>query len=375
MTPWGTWANDNYGWNNANPKNGVAVNKYIRYNWQGGLEVSAMMLQYYDLTKDETFVSQKLLPLAAEIVNFYDTHYGRDTSGKLKIDPAQALETWATAVNPMPEIAGLQYVLGKLIALPQSLTTAQERSQWTRLSGELPAIPTRTVNGQQIFAPAQSYSGQQNSENAELYSVFPYLISALGKNNLQMGINTYNNRTARPGAFDWSQDPIDAAMLGMASTAQQLVTQGFSNKDAGSRFPGFYGPSSDGIPEQDQGTVAMIALQRMLMQVDGDSVQLFPAWPSDWDVEFRQFGPHGTILMGKYANGAVKWIDPGVDGALSRADYQLVLAHLGYDNQLGHGDFASLHLVVRPARLYQSVTSCICEDKHSNSRVMPKICD
>ena len=343
MTPWGTWTNDNYGWNNANPKNGVAANNYIRYNWQGGLEVSAMMLQFYDFANDKTFASQKLLPFASEIVNFYDTHYSRDASGKLKIDPAQALETWATAVNPLPEIAGLQYVLGKLLALPQSLTTAQERAQWTRLTGELPAIPTRTVNGQQIFAPAQSYSGQQNSENAELYGVFPYLISGVGKSNRQMGINTFNNRTV-VGNGGWIQDSIQAAMLGLGTTAQSLIAQSFQAKDGGSRFPGFYAANQDWMPNQDNGSVASIALQRMLAQVDGDSVQLFPAWPTDWDVEFRQFGPHGTILMGKYADGHVKWIDPGVDGALSQADYQLVVTHRGYHNDLGQGDFASLQL-------------------------------
>ena len=45
---------------------------------------------------------------------------------------------------------------------------------------------------------------------------------------------------------------------------------------------GFFCPCSSGKP-----TVAMIALQRMLLQYDGDEIYLLPAWPKDWDVEFK----------------------------------------------------------------------------------------
>jgi hypothetical protein len=131
-------------------------------------------------------------------------------------------------------------------------------------------------------------------------------------------------------------------MLGLANTARNLVTQGFLTTDVGSRFIGFYGPNYDWIPDQDQPSVATIALQRMLLQVDGEHVELFPAWPSDWDVEFRLFGPAGAILMGEYADGAVAWMDPSLDGELSLTDYWLILVSLGYDNGQSLGDFLSL---------------------------------
>ncbi len=342
MTPWGTWTGNNYGWTNPDPKSGVSENRYIRYEWQGGIEVTAMMLQYYDFTGDRQFVRDKLLPLAAEIVTFYDTHFGRDAAGKLLLTPAQSLETWRTVVNPLPEVAGLHYVLDKLLALPETETTAEQRAQWTRLKGELPAIPTREVQGKTVFAPGQSFADKQNIENPELYGVFPYLISGVGKHNLQLGTDTFNHRTHKLGAKGWSQDPIDAAMLGMAGAAQALVVQGFTNKDAGSRFPGFYGPNFDWISDNDQPSVASTALQRMLVQVDGQHIELFPAWPTNWDVEFKLFGPSGSIIMGEYEKGAVKWLDPVPDGQLSPADYRLIIGNLGYDNQSGKGTFDSL---------------------------------
>ncbi|MBN2578716.1 MAG: PEP-CTERM sorting domain-containing protein [Pirellulales bacterium] len=344
MNPWGTWTSYDYGQTNPNPQSGVATNNYIRYEWQGGLELSAMMLQYYDYTGDSQFVRDKLVPLASEIVTFYDTHYPRDASGKLQITPAQALETYWTAVNPQPEIAGLTYVLDKLLQLPESETTPELRAQWARLQGELPSLPTRTVNGKVIFSPGETFSNLQNYENPELYGVFPYQLSGVGKDNLQMGIDTYNNRGNSLGAYDWSQDPIDAAMLGLSAAAQQYVIQAFSNKDSGSRFPGFYGPNYDWLPEQDQANVASIALQRMLLQVDGDEMILFPAWPSDWDAQFKLFGSKNRIVMGEYKDGAVQWMDPLCDGDLTQDDYLLVLAHLGYSNGEGKGDLESLLL-------------------------------
>jgi alpha-L-fucosidase 2 len=340
MTHWGTWTSTNYGWSKSNPKDGVSDNQYIRYEWQGGIEVTAMMLQYYDYTGDHQFVQNKLLPLATEIVNFYDTHYGR-LNGKLNITPAQALETWWSVVNPQPEVAGLHYVLDKLLALPDSDTTAAQRAQWTRLRGELPDLPTRVVSGKTIYSPGQTYSSNHNTENPELYGVFPYLMSGVGKSTLQMGIDTFNNRSFS-GNSGWRQDSIDAALLGLSSTAQSLVAASFLAKDAGSRFPGFYGPNYDWIPDQDHPDVASIALQRMLIQVDGDQVLFFPAWPTNWDVEFRQFGPKGKIFMGDYESGAVKWMDPGADGLLSRMDYQRIMTNIGYNNQLNVGNLASL---------------------------------
>ncbi len=343
MTHWGTYTSSNYDWNNSDPQSGITVNQHIRYYWQGGIELTAMMLQYYDYTGDRQFVQAKLLPLATEIVTFYDTHYPRDAAGKIRFEPAHSLETyWTAVINPLPEVAGLHYVLDKLLRLPEAETTAQQRDQWARMKSELPAIPTRTAGGKTIYSPAQTYSPQKsNKENPELYGVFPYLISGVGKDNLQMGIDTFDNRTEE-GNGGWCQDSIQAAMLGLTDTAQSMVAQSFGASSL--RFPGFYGPNYDWTPDQCHPNVASIALQRMLIQVDGEQVEFFPAWPTDWDVEFRQFGPNGMIFMGDYENGAVKWMDPTADGLLSQVDYQLVMANLGYDNQANKGDLASLLL-------------------------------
>lgn len=81
-----------------------------------------MMLDHYEHTLDETLLRETLLPFAQEILTFYDLHYPADESGKIVMEPSQALETWWDCRNPMPEIAGiLAEGLGRGFQAPRSL--------------------------------------------------------------------------------------------------------------------------------------------------------------------------------------------------------------------------------------------------------------
>jgi len=49
----------------------------------------------------------------------------------------------------------------------------------------------------------------------------------------------------------------------------------------------------------------MTALQRMLVQYDGDEIYLFPAWPKHWDVDFKLYAPQNTVIEGALKNGEI----------------------------------------------------------------------
>ena len=49
-----------------------------------------------------------------------------------------------------------------------------------------------------------------------------------------------------------------------------------------------------------------MALQAMLMQADGREIVLFPAWPREWDVEFKLHAPLNTTVEGVYRSGKLK---------------------------------------------------------------------
>ncbi len=82
-----------------------------------------------------------------------------------------------------------------------------------------------------------------------------------------------------------------------------MVVESFSSWDHNFRFPAFWGPNYDWTPDQDHGTVAMNALQRMLMQYEDKQVNLLPAWPAAWDVHFKVNGPSQTTIEGRFENG------------------------------------------------------------------------
>jgi hypothetical protein len=45
------------------------------------------------------------------------------------------------------------------------------------------------------------------------------------------------------------------------------------------------------------------AVQAMLLQTDGRKIYLLPAWPSDWDCEFKLHAPLQTVVTGTVRDG------------------------------------------------------------------------
>ena len=140
--------------------------------------------------------------------------------------------------------------------------------------------------------------------NPELYAVFPFRLIGLGKPDLEAGRETYARRRF-PGNNGWRQDETQAAFLGLTEVARKGLVERFSTKHPGSRFPAFWGPNFDWIPDQDHGCNGLMALQAMLLQSDGADLRLFPAWPPDREVEFRLNAPMKTVVEGVYTKGKV----------------------------------------------------------------------
>ncbi len=302
---WGDMFSEVYGWKPwKERKDKLQVNRYHKWEWVGGLELVWMMLEYYEYTLDENFLKEKILPAARDILAFFDEHYGRDEKGKLLMHPAQALETWWDCTNPMPEIAGLRAVAGRLLSLPKRLSTPKQRAFWKKILDETPPLPTRTVKGKTMLAPAEKFAMKRNIENPELYAVFPFRLVALGRPGLDLGIQAIHHRWDR-GASGWRQDDIFMACLGLAEEARKNVAARASRWNRDSRFPGFFGPNYDWVPDQDHGGVLMKALQAMLLQADGRKILILPAWPEEWDVDFKLHAPFRTVVRGRVAGGKV----------------------------------------------------------------------
>lgn len=305
MHSWGTYHNGDmgYGWARDGEPEGRTLNKYIRYYWSGGLELSLMMLDYLAYTNDRALWKTSLLPIIDGVLEFYSKHYPREPNGRILFAPAQALETWWETENPMPEVAGLRTTIGRLLRLDPNLVSDSQRADWSRLLAALPPLPRRTLDGTERLLPAESFRTQQNMENPELYAIFPYRAFGVGKPELELGRTTFAKRQFR-GNRGWQQDDTQAAYLGLGEEAGKLVADRFRASDPGSRFPAFWGPNFDWIPDQDHGANGQMALQTMLVQSEpGGLIHLFPAWPAGWDVDFRLHAVDGVRITGRLRAG------------------------------------------------------------------------
>ena len=281
----------------------LQASQWHKYEWVSGPELVVLLLDRYAYTEDEKFLRETVLPAARELLGFFDQHYKTGADGKLDMQPSQALETWVGCVNPMPELAGLYATTERLLALPESPTSSGDRAFWKQLRAKLPPLPTtKTPDGKVMLAPAQVYKQKQNSEVPELYAVFPFRQIAIGKPNLEWGVEALNRRTDK-GASCWRQDDIFMAWLGETAQAREYVVQ---RSKCGSRFPAFWGPGNDWLPDQDHGGVLLSAVQSMLLQADGRKLYLLPAWPKDWDCEFKLHAPYNTTVEGVIKEGKLE---------------------------------------------------------------------
>jgi len=300
---WGDMFSETYGWTPFEERQDkLQASRWHKWEWVSGPELVFMMLDYYEHTLDQAFLHETVLPTAHEILTFFDQHYKTDHVGKLLMHPSQACETWWDCTDPMPELAGLHAVTGRLLSLDKRLTTAGQRVFWTALKKKLPELPTRVVEGRKMLAPAKEFTNKRNCENPELYAVFPFRLVAVGRSRIELGIEALNHRWDK-GNFGWRQDDIFMAYLGLARQAREHLTGRARNKHSGSRFTAFWGPNYDWVPDQDHGGILLKTLQAMLIQTDGRKIYLLPAWPKDWDADFRLHAPYKTVIEGGIRNG------------------------------------------------------------------------
>ena len=304
MTNFGAYANVDYGWDRTGHEPKEVLSTWWRYAWQQGLELVSLMLDYYDYTGDDAFLSSELTPMAHDVLRYYDTRFRRDAAGKLVINPTQSIETyWNDVTNDTPSVAGLIAVVDRLLALPADKTPAAERQLWERMKAAAPALPLKTDGGKTFILPAQAYNPKRNNcENPELYAVSPFRLFGVGRPDIETGVETFQRRIEK-AAKGWSIDSHCAALLGMSDEARRQLVARSGNSNPNHRFPAMWGPNYDWVPDQDHGSNLMLTLQYMVIQSAGDKIHLLPAWPKDWNVHFKLRAPKNTVIEGDYRDG------------------------------------------------------------------------
>jgi hypothetical protein len=314
------------------------VPQHLQYHFTSNVEMPSMMCDYYAHTQDRQFLREVLLPCADAFVTFFEKHFPqRDAQGKMVVSPAGAVETYQPVTNPVTEVCGLRYLLGKLSALDEELIGKDLKEHWRKLLDELPAVPTRIIKEQTLLAAGQKYSGRLICETPELYAVYPFRqVTLWNPDLLAMGRQSFAVRQlSLDGTPDtqswqtggWVQAPMQAAYLGLPKAAAKLVSLNFADQfpcfgnnrfdDNGNtpvpqperpraRFPGFWETKMDYTPDNDHGANSANGLQSMVLQANERQIYLLPAWPENWDVEFKLHAPQRTTVEGVFRDGKMQ---------------------------------------------------------------------
>lgn len=271
------------------------------------LELIAMGLDYHAYTQDEGFLRDTVLPMARLTLVFYARHFPRDASGRLKIEGANSAEAYWKVTNPLPDIAGLHWVLDRLLALPSRLADADSRSFWEKLRAELPPIPEGEREGKRSLIAYENWDPSakpHTPENPELYAVYPFRHFGLGKPGLQLALDTFATRKHK-GSGCWRQDGPQSALLGLGDEARTHALTNFTAFGQPFVFPGFWNHGFDYAPDQDNGGNGELTLQWMIMQCEGRKIRLLPAWPAGWNADFKLAAPFQTTVQAKVRDGKI----------------------------------------------------------------------
>ena len=287
---------------------GVEYNAWLEYEWDTVLEFCLMMLEEEQYTKRISAIRSHLLKV---VCNFFMSIIimkpKEERQGHLIM-----MVNWSFIPVAEPKhlkwlqihtstIAALQTIINRLLALPGKYLDNDKRKHYDSLLKRTPSISYSMYNGHTTIAPAKSWERVNNTESPQLYPVYPWGMYGVGKPGLDTAINTWNydtNVIKFRSHVGWKQDNIWAARLGLTDEAWKLTSLKLQNSER--RFPAFWGPGFDWVPDHNWGGSGMIGLQEMLMQVDDKRILLFPAWPKNIDVHFKLHAPYNTTVEAEY---------------------------------------------------------------------------
>ena len=290
---------------------GVEYNAWLEYSWDTVFEFCLMMLE------EERYTGKNIsdrISFIESCLRFFDEHYQYlakkrgaktlDGDSKLILYPSSGAETFKMANNSTSTIAALQTITKRLLSLPGKYLAEQKKMKLDSLLKRIPDISYGNYNGYITISPAKTWERINNTESPQLYPVYPWGIFGVGKPGLGTAINTWTydtNVVKFRSHIGWKQDNIWAARLGLTDEAWKLTSLKLEN--SGRRFPAFWGPGFDWVPDHNWGGSGMIGLQEMLMQVDEKIIYLFPAWPKDIDVHFKLHAPYNTTVEAEVKGG------------------------------------------------------------------------
>ena len=295
---------------------GMEYNAWLEYEWDTVFEFCKMMLQQKEYAGEDI---QKYNLFIISCLRFFDEHYqylakqrGRkalDGNGHLILFPGSGAETYKMANNANSTISALTVITEQLLNFSSKELSNEEVEYLKGFQKRIPPLNFGQIENHKVLLPAKTWERINNSEVPQLYPVYPWGIYGIGKLDLETALNTWKydlDAIKFRSHIGWKQDNIFAARLGLTEEAKKYNLLKMANSDR--RFPAFWGPGYDWVPDHNWGGAGMIGMQEMLLQEANGKIYLFPAWPKDWNVHFKLHASQNTIIEAELQNGITKII-------------------------------------------------------------------
>ena len=324
------------------------------FSFDNNLELCLLMDWYYQASGDEAFLREQAYPLMKEMIAFYLAYAKKEADGCYHLAPANALEVWPDAKDPMTDIAGLRRILPRLISWGgQFGEDAGVLARWREFLEHLAPIPigywtierTGVIHGihpvewhtasrpdpSGIFLPAADKTcdkmERRNMENAEFYIVFPWGLVNMDsppeeKRRFEV---TWHHRTWKYVNNGWAQDVPQLARMGWSELAkeQSIRHAGYSQRFPNGAFICADNPRFHGLltahPYFDAAGVHIAGLNEMLLQSyapvedltssthagpgEAGIVRIAPSVSTEWSGQFKLHAFGGFIVEAAFAHG------------------------------------------------------------------------
>jgi hypothetical protein len=301
--------------------NGLCGADHLTYHFSMMLEHAWMALQAHDVLGVDI---SKDLGWITGTVKFYDSYYrmrhkmahgtelGDD--GRLVIYPGNGLELAKGATNQIEAVSALKRIVGALLTL--DVLPDSDRTTMERIQKILPDVPVGVREGKKSLLPAKSWEQEYNKwEPIEMYAAWPYrIVGVTNSSTLQLARDTWETvpedraRLCKQD-YSWMANLVNMAALAWPEEAEKRAVYKMANNTAPqARFPAFFGPGHDWLPDHNWGGSGTTGIQEMLLASNpyGDGkIYLLYAWPKKWDVDFKLHTTRHTTVEATVRKGKV----------------------------------------------------------------------
>ncbi|MGW2373942.1 RICIN domain-containing protein [Kitasatospora sp. NPDC001683] len=280
-----------------------------------GAEVGLWVWRQYLMTRQTSFLAANY-PLMAQASRFLLAYATTGPDGYLHTYPSNAHETQWDVHDPTTDLAAMQALFPATVQAARLL--GRDPDLVTQLDAAIPELrpfartdaatqsqlltPAADAAGTDVIAPSYDPSASKmNSENIGLEPVWPYGLIGDSGSLSDLAERTYADRPNQE-VNDWSDDPIQAARLGLGSEVAATLT-GLTERYQ--HLPSGLATFVGDEPYVEQQGVVAAALDEALVQDYDGLIRIAPALPAGWDADGTVFVQGGSKVSVQVHGGTV----------------------------------------------------------------------